>query len=219
MGENMIKIEKLSKEFKERELFTDVSFQITKGEICGIIGKNGVGKSVLMKMIAGIMYPTRGTIIIDGVMLKEGSFPEGVGIVLDNIGFLKEYNGYKNLKLIASILNQISDERIKECMQCVGLNPDDRTKVGKYSLGMRQKLALAQAIMEHPEILLLDEPFNGLDEESVRSIRELLIQINEEEKTTILIISHDKEDLMSFCNRIIKIENKNLKVVNLKNHY
>ena len=214
-GEIMIKIEKLYKNFKEKKLFEDVNLHINRGEICGIIGKNGAGKSVLLKMIAGVMYPTKGTIVIDDIPLKEGSFPEDIGIVLDNIGFLREYSGFKNLKLIASILNKVSDERIKEVMQSVGLNPEDKTKVGKYSLGMRQKLALAQAIMEYPKLILLDEPFNGLDEESAECIKELLIKINKNEKVTMLIISHDKEDLVSFCDRIIKIENKKLKACNL----
>lgn len=206
----MVVIENLSKEFKEKKIFEEADLSVSKGEICGIVGRNGIGKSVLLKMIAGLMYPTGGTIKVDGVPLVKGSFPRDVGVVLDNIGFLKEYSGYKNLKIIASILNRISDDRIRECMQLVGLSPEDKTKVRKYSLGMRQKLSIAQAIMEHPKLLLLDEPFNGLDAESEENMKKRLLQINKEENTTILIISHDREELMNLSDRLVKIENKKI---------
>lgn len=206
----MVVIENLSKEFKGKKIFEEADLSVSKGEICGIVGRNGIGKSVLLKMIAGLMYPTGGTIKVDGVPLVKGSFPRDVGVVLDNIGFLKEYSGYKNLKIIASILNRISDDRIRECMQLVGLSPEDKTKVRKYSLGMRQKLSIAQAIMEHPKLLLLDEPFNGLDAESEENIKKRLLQINKEENTTILIISHNRDELMNLSDRLVKIENKKI---------
>lgn len=206
----MVEINGITKNFKGKVLFEDVSLKVEDGEICGIIGRNGVGKSVLLKMIAGIMYPTKGTIAIGGSVLEQGTFPNDIGVVLDNIGFLKEYSGYKNLKLIASIQNKITKERIFSVMESVGLDPLDKTKVGKYSLGMKQKLSLAQAIMEYPKLLLLDEPFNGLDDESFHRIRQLLLDMNTQEKTTILIISHDKEDLIDFSHNIVKIENHKL---------
>ncbi len=206
----MVIIENLSKEFKGKKIFEEADLSVSKGEICGIFGRNGVGKSVLLKMIAGLMYPTGGTIRVGGVPLVKGSFPRDVGVVLDNIGFLKEYSGYKNLKIIASILNRISDDRIRECMQLVGLSPENKTKVGKYSLGMRQKLSIAQAIMEHPKLLLLDEPFNGLDAESEENMKKRLLQINKEENTTILIISHNRDELMNLSDRLVKIENKKI---------
>ncbi len=213
---SMVIFENVSKEFKGKIVLKHVNVKIAQGEICGLIGKNGSGKSVFMKLAAGMSYPTEGKITVNGKILAKGEFPHNTGIVLDNIGFLKEKTGYKNLKILAGILNKISDEQIISTMESMGLNANDKTIVGKYSVGMKQKLLLAQAMMEEPDLLLLDEPFNGLDEDSERRIIELLRQTNARKGTTIVIVSHDKDELENLCHRIYKVHNKRLEDVSYK---
>lgn len=152
----MIIFEDVSKEFKDKTVLEDVNIHISKGEICGITGRNGSGKSVFMKLAAGMLYPTEGQIEVNGKVLERGEFSQDTGIILDNTGFLKELTGYKNLKILASVLNRVSDEKIAAVMELVGLEAGNKTPVGKYSVGMKQKLLLAQAIMEEPALLLLD---------------------------------------------------------------
>lgn len=201
----MIIFENVSKKFKEKTVLKDVNIRINKGEICGIVGKNGSGKSVFMKLAAGMLYPTKGRITVKGKVLEKGEFPPDTGIILDNTGFLKELTGYKNLKILASVLHKISDKDIISVMELVGLEAGNKTPVGKYSIGMKQKLLLAQAIMEKPDLLLLDEPFNGLDEESEDRMMRLLKWMNQEKGVTIVIISHDKEEIQCLCHRIFKV--------------
>ena len=148
--------------------------------------------------------------MIGGKVLEKGEFPADTGIVLDNIGFIRDKSGYDNLKILASILKKADDARIREVMEYVGLRAEDRTVYGKYSLGMKQKLLIAQAVMERPSLLLLEEPFNALDEESEERIIELLLRMNQEDHVTIVIDSHDREVLERLCDRIYRAENKNL---------
>lgn len=209
----MIIFEEVFKNFKDKCVLKSINIHIRKGEICGIVGKNGCGKSVFMKLIVGMLYPSAGEITVNGKLLKNGEFPENVGVVLDNVGFLKEYSGFTNLKILASIKNEITTEQIAEAMEAVGLVAKDKTTVAKYSVGMKQKLLIAQAIMESPDLLILDEPFNGLDEESECKISDLLLTINRSMGTTIVIVSHDKEELERLCHKIYKIENKEMKCV------
>lgn len=201
----MIIFEDVSKEFKDKTVLEDVNIHISKGEICGITGRNGSGKSVFMKLAAGMLYPTEGQIEVNGKVLERGDFPQDTGIILDNTGFLKELTGYKNLKILASVLNRVSDEKIAAVMELVGLEAGNKTPVGKYSVGMKQKLLLAQAIMEEPALLLLDEPFNGLDEESGHKMMELLRSMNRDKGTTIVIVSHDLEGIRSLCHRVYRV--------------
>lgn len=201
----MIIFEDVSKEFKDKTVLEDVNIHISRGEICGITGRNGSGKSVFMKLAAGMLYPTEGQIEVNGKVLERGEFPQDTGIILDNTGFLKELTGYKNLKILASVLNRVSDEKIAAVMELVGLKAENRTPVGKYSVGMKQKLLLAQAIMEEPALLLLDEPFNGLDEESGHKMMELLRSMNRDKGTTIVIVSHDLEGIRSLCHRVYRV--------------
>lgn len=201
----MIIFEDVSKEFKDKTVLEDVNIHISRGEICGITGRNGSGKSVFMKLAAGMLYPTEGQIEVNGKVLERGEFPQDTGIILDNTGFLKELTGYKNLKILASVLNRVSDEKIAAVMELVGLEAGNKTPVGKYSVGMKQKLLLAQAIMEEPVLLLLDEPFNGLDEESGHKMMELLRSMNRDKGTTIVIVSHDLEGIRSLCHRVYRV--------------
>ena len=206
----MIIFEDVSKEFKDKTVLEDVNIHISKGEICGITGRNGSGKSVFMKLAAGMLYPTEGQIEVNGKVLERGDFPQDTGIILDNTGFLKELTGYKNLKILASVLNRVSDEKIAAVMELVGLEAGNRTPVGKYSVGMKQKLLLAQAIMEEPALLLLDEPFNGLDEESGHKMMELLRSMNRDKGTTIVIVSHDLDGIRSLCHRVYRVRRRRI---------
>ena len=170
------------------------------------LGRNGSGKTMLMKMILGFVSPSSGSIKIEGKVLgKDISMPDRIGAIIENPGFLPEYSGFKNLKFLAMIHHKISNEEIREAMHIVGLDPDSKKHVGKYSLGMRQRLGIAQAIMEDPDILLLDEPLNGLDNEGVEEIRKVLLSLKEKGKL-IILASHSKEDIQILCDTVFRMD-------------
>lgn len=206
----MIIFENVSKSFGQKEVLKNVNVHLQKGKIYGICGRNGSGKSVFMKLTAGMLYPTAGEITVNGSRLKKGEFPADTGILMDHIGFLRDQTGYMNLRILAAILNKADDRRIREVMEMTGLQADDRTAYGRYSSGMKQKLLFAQAIMEYPSLLLLDEPFNALDEESERRFLMFLRRMNQENRTTIVIISHDREGLHQICHRLYKVQDRAL---------
>ena len=198
----MIEIEHLTKKFGEAVVLEDVSMKLQEGKIYGLVGRNGSGKTMLMKHILGFVHGTKGWIRIDGKEIgKEIDLPENVGAIIENPGFLPEYSGFKNLKLLASIRGKIGNEDIRKAMNTVGLDADNKKHVGKYSLGMKQRLGLAQALMEDPEILLLDEPMNGLDNEGVLEMREIFLAQKQQGKL-LLIASHSKEDIDALCDEI-----------------
>lgn len=203
---NAIELHEVSKKFKETDVLNDVSMELEEGKVYGFEGRNGAGKSVLLKLICGLMIPSHGEVIVQGKNLKGGEFAEDVGVWLDNTGFLPRLSGFNNLKSIAIIKNMISDERIKSCIEMVGLNASSKKNVGKYSLGMKQRLGIAQAIMEEPKLLLLDEPMNGLDVSGIKEMRALLKNYNRQHQATILIASHNKEDLEELCDKVFHIE-------------
>ena len=163
--ENLIEIQDVVKRFGEQTVLDHVSLSVTPGKIYGIIGRNGSGKTVLFKSICGFVLPDAGKILVRGKQVgKDVDIPQGIGIIIEHPGFLRDYSGFQNLKLLARLQKKITDEKIKESIRLVGLDPEDKKKVGKFSLGMRQRLGIAQAIMESPDILILDEPMNGLDD-------------------------------------------------------
>lgn len=191
-------------------MFENLSVSFEKGKIYGIVGHNGSGKSVLFKMMCGFIFPDQGSVIVNGEELgKNKRFPKNFGIIIDKPGYLGDKTGFENLRYLADIQNKISDEKIKEILEKVGLSHTIMQKVKNYSLGMKQKLAIAQAIMEDQEILLLDEPFNGLDVDSVENIRDLLKSLNKQGKT-IFLTSHNNEDIDILCDHVFRVRNYSL---------
>lgn len=210
---NMIELRHLAKAYKKNVLFTDLSLTISRGDVCGIVGPNGSGKSVLFKMICGLARPDGGEIYIDGVKLEKGEFPKSIGVILDNSGFLPDETGLRNLEILAGIRRKTGKERLEEAMLKVGLKPELEVKVAKYSLGMKQRLAIAQALMEEPSLLILDEPFESVDREGVVSLRGLLKRLNEEKGVTILISSHVGEDISQLCKSVYRVQDQGLRQV------
>lgn len=206
----MIDVRNVSLKIKTHNILEHVTLQCKKGEICGLIGRNGSGKTMLMKCICGFVHPTQGEIFVQGKKIGEDvDFIPDAGIMIETPGFIPYYSGRKNLKLLSMVQNKISDNEINEAMKRVGLDPDLKKSVKKYSLGMRQRLGLAQAIMENPEILILDEPFNGLDKEGVEQMREYLQELKCSGKT-ILLSSHSTEDIEVLCDRVYEMEHGKL---------
>ncbi len=201
-----IKIEDLSKSIKGALILDNVSITLTSGNIYGLRGKNGSGKTMLMRAMAGLLIPDSGSVIINGKTLhKDISFPESIGILIENPAFLPQYTGFKNLKLLAGLTGNISDDEIRTALERVGLDPEDKRIYRKYSLGMKQKLGIANAIMGEPDIIILDEPINALDEESVKKIKKVLLEIRDKGKL-IIIACHDREELEYLSDIIYEIK-------------
>lgn len=208
--ESIIKVEKVTKKFGSDIALNNVSIEFERGKIYGIVGRNGSGKTVLFKTIIGFLKPTGGRIIVDGKEIgKDTDFADNTGIIIETPGFLSAYSGYKNLEYLASIRNVIGKKEIAKSMERVGLDPDSKKKVGKYSLGMRQRLGIAQAIMENPDILILDEPMNGLDNQGVEDVREILLNLKKEGKS-IILASHNKEDIKVLCDEVYEMDHGKL---------
>lgn len=202
-----LKAEKLTKVMKKQPILTDINLSLHRGMIYGFRGKNGSGKTMLFRALSGLILPTEGKVEVDGITLgKEVSFPPSVGVLIEYPGFLNGYTGFKNLKLLAGLNDLIDDERIKESIRLVGLDPDDKRKYRKYSLGMKQRLGIAQAIMEEPDLIILDEPTNALDSDGVEEFKRLLLSLKAKNKC-ILIASHDKEELDYLSDEIFMMEN------------
>ena len=201
-NEIIIEVNEVFKKYDDATVLDNVSLEIEKGKIYGLVGRNGSGKTVLMKCICGLIKPTSGEVKVAGKTVgKDVDIPEDIGVIIETPGFIPNYSGFKNLKLLASVRNKISNEEIRKSMEIVGLEPKSRKHVGKYSLGMRQKLGIAQAIMEKPKILILDEPMNGLDNESVAVVRKILKE-QAENGATIILASHNREDIDVLCDKV-----------------
>lgn len=209
----VIEVSNVTKKFGDDAVLRNINIRFEEGRIYGIVGRNGSGKTVLLKLIAGFLRVSDGQIRVYGKEVgKDKDFSEEIGLIIENPGFLSGYTGYKNLEFLAGIRNMISKKEIRDSMERVGLDPDCRKKVGKYSLGMKQRLAIAQAIMEDPKILILDEPMNGLDDEGVEDIRKMLLQLKEDGKT-VLLASHDREDIEILCDEVYEMNRGRLQKV------
>ena len=202
----MIEIKNVNLTLQKNEILKNVSAHFERGKIHGLIGRNGSGKTMLMKCICGFVKPTSGEITVDGKRIgKDVDFPKNTGIIIEAPGFIPYYSGFKNLKLLADLRGKISKDIIRKTMEQVGLDPDLKRHVRKYSLGMRQRLGLAQAIMEDPELLILDEPMNGLDNDGVKDMRQYLLDLKSLGKT-ILIASHFAEDIDVLCDTVCEMD-------------
>ena len=202
-----IELKNVTKEFDKVEIIKNISLEFETGKIYGLYGRNGSGKSVLMKLIYGFLIPTKGKVLINGKDFNaKNEYPDNLRAVIEKPSFFPELTGFENLKLLAKIQNKINDEEIIKALDLVNLIDEKDKKYSKYSLGMKQKLAIAQAIMEDPSILILDEPFNGIEEKSVEKITKFL---KEEAKNgkTIIFSTHIKEDLENLADIIYKIDN------------
>ena len=205
-----IQINQVVKRFRSFAALDHITISFEQGKIHGIIGRNGSGKTVLFKCICGFMYPEEGEILVGGKRIgKDCSIAENVGIIIENPGFLPNYSGYKNLLFLAGLSQEVRKERIREVLRLVGLDQAGNKHVSKYSMGMRQRLGIAQAIMEDPSILILDEPMNGLDNQGVEDMRKLFLKLKEEGKT-ILIASHNKEDIAALCDTITEMDHEKI---------
>lgn len=205
----IVKLDSVSKFFKKDSVLTDVSVEFEQGKIYGIVGKNGAGKTVLFKVIAGFLRPTSGHVYVkDKEIGVNSDFAEDIGLIIETPGFLSQYSAYKNLEYLASIRNKITEKEIREAIRLVGLDDKSKKKVGKFSLGMRQRLGIAQAIMENPELIILDEPMNGLDKNGIAIVKDLLRKLKEEGKT-IIMASHYAED-MEICDEVFEMEDGKL---------
>lgn len=203
---DIIDIKSLNLTLSKTHILKDITVSFSEGKIHGLIGRNGSGKTMLMKCVCGFIKPTSGEIIVDGKRVgRDVDFPKNMGIIIETPGFIPYYSGYKNLKLLAGLNNKIGRDEIQKSMEQVGLDPKLKRHVRKYSLGMRQRLGLAQAIMENPKILILDEPFNGLDKDGVKEMREYLLSYKKQGKT-ILICSHSAEDISVLCDTVHEMD-------------
>lgn len=206
-----VEVKDVDLKIKKDTILQGVNISLEKEKIYGIVGRNGSGKTMLMKCICGFVRPTKGEIYVDGKRIgKDVDFPQNVGIIIETPGFIPYYSGYRNLKILAGLRKKIGKEEIMETLDLVGLKGAENKLVRKYSLGMRQRLGLAQAMMEKPDIYILDEPMNGLDNEGVEEMRSILLNLRKEGKT-ILLVSHNSEDINVLCDKIFEMEHGKLR--------
>jgi ABC-2 type transport system ATP-binding protein len=202
----VIDIENVSKIIQGVTVLNGVNLHMESGNIYGLLGRNGSGKTMLMRVLCGLVRPSEGKITIDGAQQwKDFSYPEDLGMLIETPTFLPEFTGYENLKMLSSIRKTISGEDIRQALRKVGLDPDDKRVTKKYSLGMRQRLGIACAIMERPKLLVLDEPFNGLDVDGYALVNDILLE-EKEKGTLIMLACHDREELEHLSDVIYKVE-------------
>lgn len=211
-----LEIHHVSKKFKEIEVLKEVNLTFESGKIIGLIGRNGSGKSVLLKMICGFYLPTTGEILLDGEnYIQKKSFPKKTRALIEKPNFLPDLTGFENLKLLASIQNTIGEKEILDTLERVNLKEEANKRYSKYSLGMKQKLGIAQVLMEDPQLMILDEPFNGVENETAEKLRKILLE--EKEKGKIIIIaSHIKEDITLLADEVYEVDAGTLKRVDIK---
>lgn len=215
----MIEVKNVNVTIGKNEILQDISAVFETGKIHGLIGRNGSGKTVLMKCICGFMKPTSGEVFVGGKQIgKEVDFAPDTGVIIETPGFVPFYSGYRNLKILAGLNHKIGKEEIEEAMRTVGLDPKLKRHVKKYSLGMRQRLGIAQAIMEKPKLLILDEPFNGLDKEGVEQMRTYFLELKNQ-GVTILLSSHTSEDIKLLCDTVTEMEKGKTVILNDRRNY
>lgn len=206
MEEKMVVVDNLCLELKKEQILSGINMEFEKGKIYGLVGRNGSGKTMLMKCICGFVKPTKGTVTVQGKVLgRDRDFPESLGLIIETPGFIPYYSGYRNLKILAEVNGKLQKKDILKVMEYVGLAKAANRRAGKYSLGMRQRLGIAQAIMESPDLLVLDEPFNGLDKAGVEDVRKILLSLKEQGKT-IIMASHNSEDIHLLCDVVYEME-------------
>jgi ABC-2 type transport system ATP-binding protein len=205
-GKEYVSAVHLSKNFHGQEVLKDVCFTLSKGTVTGLVGPNGSGKTVIMKMLCGLLSPSAGQVFVDGKQIgKDIDFPESLGIIIENPGFINYMDGFENLKGLARLKNIVGDNQIKDAMRRLGLDPEDKKRVGKYSLGMKQRLGIAQAIMEDPDFIILDEPMNGLDKSGIRLVHDLILELKTNNKC-VLLASHNMYDIRMLCDVVYEID-------------
>lgn len=201
-----VSVQGVTKRFGEETVLKNVTHDFEEGKIHGIVGNNGSGKTVMMKCICGFLLPTKGRVMVNYKQVgKDMDFPEDMGIIIETPGFLPNVSGVKNLQILASLKQKIDKEAIRDTIRKVGLDPDMKKPVGKYSLGMRQRLGIAQAIMENPSLLILDEPLSGLDKVGVAEMRSLIKGLREQGKT-IILASHNQADIDELCDTVCEMD-------------
>lgn len=199
-----IKLKNVEKRIKGSEVLKQVNLTVEEGEIVGLMGINGSGKSMILRAIAGLIH-VEGTIEIAGKQMESGQFPEEIGVLIEMPAFLPEFTGKKNLQLLAMLQEGVSNEDIDVAMRSVGLNPEDKRHYKKYSLGMRERLGIAQAILKKPKLILLDEPTNGIDEDGIKILKKLLLDLKEQ-GSTIIVASHDKDFLEAVATKYYEMK-------------
>lgn len=208
----MIQITHLTKVYGKQKVLDDISTEFNKGIIYGLIGVNGCGKTTLMRCICGFTRPTSGTVTVSGKVIGvDVDFPCNTGIIIETPGFLPQYSGFRNLQMLADISGKANKNQVREAIKLLGLDPADKKPVGKYSLGMRQRLGIAQALLEDPDILILDEPFNGLDKEAMIEVHELFKELKHKGKI-IILASHNLLDIQKACDVLYEIQDGHLSI-------
>ena len=206
----MIVIQHLTKTYGKQTVLSDITLTLQAGTIYGLVGVNGSGKTTLMRCMCGFSKPSAGSVVFDGKIIgKDRDFPPKTGIIIESPGFLPNYSGLRNLEILATVSGTVTKARMIEVITLVGLDPSDKKPVGKYSLGMRQRLGIAQAIMEDPDNLILDEPFNGLDSQGIKDVHSLLSRLKAQGKC-ILLASHSAYDIAQACDQVFTLRDERL---------
>lgn len=207
-----IVVKEVSKSFDDAEVLHDINLEFKEGHIYGFVGRNGSGKSVLFKILCGLYFPTTGSVVIDGIDIhKNNIFPNNMRVLIEKPNFLPNLTGLENLKLLASIQNKITEDDIIDILNKLNLKDDMNKLYHKYSLGMKQKLAIAQVLMEDPEIMIFDEPFNGIEEKTVKIIKNILLE-EKKKKKIILIASHIKDDIEQLADIVYLMDDGKIKL-------
>ena len=213
-NEVVLRFKNVSKSINKTNIFNDINLEVLKGEVVGIIGKNGSGKTTLLKLASGLSYPTKGDIYFFDKKLRQGfvgDLPQSIGILIETPTFISNLSGFENLYYLSKIKKVIKKDDIVKIIEKVGLDPNNKNPFRTYSLGMKQRLGIAQAIMEEPNLILFDEPTNALDDTGVEIFSNIILEYKERGKSFILV-SHNMEEIKRFCDKVYKIENNTLKL-------